>query len=713
MTLERRFGFSDAIQKHFTSPRFFLQFFLQLPHIIFFYSSVEVFEKMRGERDRAFDRHDRVSRSRSRSPKRKYGDRAEPDYRRRNRSRSRSPLGRYERGRDRSPPRDRREYRDDRERGRGRDRKEIREVEGGRKRSRSPSLERPFKRDISMIKKTISEISLQPLASTENSNANIHETKVANNVTFSGLPPLPDPAEDDIEIPDDLEFEDEDTKRAKEEAEAKRLAEERRKRLEDIKRKHSAPPPAAPTDAAQPATTDAMESTAQLPTESDFLNEKETAEALEHAVAASTTTAAVEDDDEGAHLRREKAAVAAEEGKQRPVLFDIFSASPVSLPQPLAPNNNRLREALIQDDGLHLASNWDDGEGYYRATIGERVGDRFQVMGVLGKGVFATVLKCIDLYDNDTVVAVKMIRNNETMRKAAEKERRILLLLKDNKRFCIKMLTHLDYRHHIAFVFEYQAMNLREALKKFGRDIGIAISAVRIYGRQLMIALHHLATLRVVHADLKLDNILCSEDLKTVKLCDFGSAFFETDTDNLPTPYLVSRFYRAPEIILGLPYDRAIDLWSVSVCLFELFTGHVMFPGSSNNEMLRLMQEVKGKPPQKMLKQHVRSYDTLQLEPHFSDSANYKFRSQEVDAVTGKPVLRLLDMSQPTRPLNHILQGSKAGGDDSRLVQHLCDLLEAGLQLDPSRRLKVQEALRHPFFATAPSTAASAAQGKK
>lgn len=62
----------------------------------------------------------------------------------------------------------------------------------------------------------------------------------------------------------------------------------------------------------------------------------------------------------------------------------------------------------------------------------------------------------------------------------------------------------------------------------------------------------------------------------------------------------MSRFYRAPEIILALPYDRNIDLWSVGVCLYELFTGHVMFPGRTNNEMLKLMMEVKGKVPNKV-----------------------------------------------------------------------------------------------------------------
>ena len=179
-------------------------------------------------------------------------------------------------------------------------------------------------------------------------------------------------------------------------------------------------------------------------------------------------------------------------------------------------------------------------------------------MGIVGKGVFSVVIKCIDLKVKDgEPVAIKVIRNNDTMRKAAEKERIILSLIcdrdPDNKRHCVRLLSHFEFRNHVAMVFDYEQMNLRETLKKFGKDVGINIGAVRMYARQLLVALRHLADLKVVHADIKLDNILCSGDLKQVKLCDFGSAFRETDTDNDPTPYLVSRFYRAPEIILGLP----------------------------------------------------------------------------------------------------------------------------------------------------------------
>lgn len=63
------------------------------------------------------------------------------------------------------------------------------------------------------------------------------------------------------------------------------------------------------------------------------------------------------------------------------------------------------------------------------------------------------------------------------------------------------------------------------------------------------------------------------------------SAFRESDPDNDPTPYLVSRWYRAPEIVMGLDYDKAIDLWSVAVTLFELYKGGPVLPGVNNNEV--------------------------------------------------------------------------------------------------------------------------------
>eukprot|EP00953_Heterococcus_sp_UTEX-ZZ885_P019981 11161-Heterococcus_DN1.PRE.2 len=195
------------------------------------------------------------------------------------------------------------------------------------------------------------------------------------------------------------------------------------------------------------------------------------------------------------------------------------------------------------------------------------------------------------------------------------------------------MTAHLEHKNHVVMVFESLQMNLRETLKKFGRRVGINITAVRAYARQLFAALRHLAGLRIIHADIKPDNILVSQGFGCLKLADFGSAFHETDPDNEPTPYLVSRWYRAPEIILGLEYDRAIDTWSVAATLYELYMGSSLFPGRDNNAMLALMMEVKGPVPSRMVKHHLRQFEKIAgLRSHFTPEL--QFLLQEPDPIS-------------------------------------------------------------------------------
>lgn len=103
--------------------------------------------------------------------------------------------------------------------------------------------------------------------------------------------------------------------------------------------------------------------------------------------------------------------------------------------------------------------------------------------------------------------------------------------------------------------------------------------------------------------------------------------------------------------------DRAIDLWAVGVSLYELFTGHVMFPGRTNNEMLKLMMAIKGKFSNKQLKTHLRQYELLNIEAHFDN--DLKFRQQELDPVTGKQIMKLVEIVNPSRDLTSICRSAK------------------------------------------------------
>jgi serine/threonine-protein kinase PRP4 len=166
-------------------------------------------------------------------------------------------------------------------------------------------------------------------------------------------------------------------------------------------------------------------------------------------------------------------------------------------------------------------------------------------------------------------------------------------------------------------------------LKKFGKNVGLNIKAVQSYAKQLFLALSLLGKAQIIHADIKPDNILVSENHALMKLADFGSAF---PTDEMEiTPYLVSRFYRAPEIILGLPYNTSIDIWSVGCTLYELFTGKILFPGNSNNQMLKMAMELKGKFPNWMLRK-----STIP-QTHFTQ--DLEFLSQEFDKISGVVIL--------------------------------------------------------------------------
>ncbi|KAF6138893.1 hypothetical protein GIB67_025622 [Kingdonia uniflora] len=364
---------------------------------------------------------------------------------------------------------------------------------------------------------------------------------------------------------------------------------------------------------------------------------------------------------------------------------DIFGESPAGI-------RKTGKGDGVQVDSSGLNDNWDDSEGYYSYRLGEVLDARYEVIAAHGKGVFSTVVRAKDLkpgVDDPEEVAIKIIRNNDTMYKAGLEELVILKKLvgadPEDRRHCVRFLSSFKYRNHLCLVFESLHMNLREVLKKFGRNIGLKLTAVRAYSKQLFIALKHLRNCGILHCDIKPDNMLVNEAKNVLKLCDFGNAMFAGK--NEITPYLVSRFYRAPEIILGLTYDHPMDIWSVGCCLYELYTGKVLFPGPSNNDMLRLHMELKGHFPKKMLRKGVFT------DQHFDQDLS--FHATEDDPVTKMSVRRLLVNIKP-KDIGNIIPSSP--GEDPKMLANFKDLLERIFVLDPEKRLTVSQALNHPFI---------------
>ncbi|KAL9317118.1 hypothetical protein ACSQ67_013635 [Phaseolus vulgaris] len=364
---------------------------------------------------------------------------------------------------------------------------------------------------------------------------------------------------------------------------------------------------------------------------------------------------------------------------------DIFGETPTGVRR-----SGKGDGLMIERVGLH--DNWDDAEGYYSYRIGEILDGRYEVTAAHGRGVFSTVVRAKNLKMGNgepEEVAIKIIRNNDTMYKAGMDELVILKKLvgadPDDKRHCVRFLSSFRYRNHLCLVFESLNMNLREVLKKFGRNIGLRLTAVRAYAKQLFIALKHLRNCGVLHCDIKPDNMLVNEAKNVLKLCDFGNAMFAGK--NEVTPYLVSRFYRAPEIILGLSYDHPLDIWSVGCCLYELYVGKVLFPGLTNNDMLRLHMELKGPFPKKMLRKGAFT------EQHFDQDLN--FLATEEDPVTKKAIKRLILNIKP-KDIGTLITGSP--GEDPKMLANFKDLLEKVFVLDPDKRLTVSQALNHPFI---------------
>jgi len=187
-----------------------------------------------------------------------------------------------------------------------------------------------------------------------------------------------------------------------------------------------------------------------------------------------------------------------------------------------------------------------------------------------------------------SAVAVKVLRDNDRMRMEGRRELAALKAVREadrrDKHFLVRLRESFHHGNYLCICFDAMGGSLKEAQDKFGRTVGIALGAVKQYALQLFRALALLHKVGYVHADIKPQNVLVSGDYSHVRLGDLGSAFRLEAAES--TAYLVTPYYRAPEVMLGLVHSPALDVWSLGCVLFEIFTGELAFTGQDNNDML-------------------------------------------------------------------------------------------------------------------------------
>lgn len=332
---------------------------------------------------------------------------------------------------------------------------------------------------------------------------------------------------------------------------------------------------------------------------------------------------------------------------------------------------------------------YDTENGSYVHVVHDHICFRYEILKVIGKGSFGQVVKAYD-HKYHQYIALKTVRNEKRFHRQAEEEIRILAHLKrvdrENSLNIIHMMDNFNFRSHKCITFELLSINLYELIKK-NRFQGFSLHLVRKFAYSILQCLESLYRQKIIHCDLKPENVLLKQQGRSgIKVIDFGSSCFEHERIY---SYIQSRFYRAPEVIIGARYSLAIDMWSFGCILAELWTGFPLLPGEDEGDQLACMVELMGMPPQSLLDQGKRTRNFISSKgiPRY---CNF-FTSADGVVLQGGRSRRGKYRGPPGEKQ---LRDALKKCDDDAFV----DFVRRCLEWDPLKRMTPPEALRHHWL---------------
>nr|XP_026692918.1 cyclin-dependent kinase-like 2 [Ciona intestinalis] len=210
--------------------------------------------------------------------------------------------------------------------------------------------------------------------------------------------------------------------------------------------------------------------------------------------------------------------------------------------------------------------------------------EKYDNLGMVGEGSYGMVMKCKHK-ESGQIVAIKKFLESEDdkmVKKIAMREVRMLRKLHHEN--LVNLIEVFRRRKRLYLVFEFVDHTVLDDLEKYPN--GLNEMTVRKILWQVLRGVEFCHSHNIIHRDIKPENILNSRS-GVIKLCDFGFARTLAAPGEVYTDYVATRWYRAPELLVGdTKYGRAVDIWAVGCLITEMLTGDPLFPGDSDIDQL-------------------------------------------------------------------------------------------------------------------------------